>query len=333
MSAKRFQFDAEDYERAFALGPGAGFACNSLAELFGFVMGLLTWNKDHMAARLRIPESAKAVLTGPGAWWFRGVDSDQFPLHSGIYWRKIKGLCYSRPVADPEDLDRRLRHEYFQQTRRQFHELASYNVWDLLFEMQHYRLPTRLLDWTLNLATAAFFAVYYARQKEEEERCKPEHERKYVPSPTVWILNPRILSAVCLGEYALNDYPYLEMHGTPLEVRHWTKIPEIRGSKEFGKPNWIYRWLIRTPGHYPLNASWTNPRLAAQMGAFTLQTDAAPLDSLANGKDPKFLLKVRLEPKILASAWEELQSVGVDERYLFPERENLTKSIKEHRGL
>src|SRR5207237_10760509 len=100
--------------------------------------------------------------------------------------------------------------------------------------------------------------------------------------------------------------------------------------------------LVKTKGHYPLNASWTNARLAAQMGTFTLQAGTEPVDERAQrtkGEDPKlrFLLKVWLKPdsegKCLARAWQELQYIGVEERYLFPERENLTHSIKEHRGL
>src|SRR5437879_1408113 len=125
MPQESFQFKPADYERALALGPTEGFACHTLAELFAFVTGLLRWKG--LATGLRLPDSAKGVLTGPGAWWFRGVDSDRHPLHSGIYRRDVKKLRYSRPVTDANDLDRRLRHEYFQQTRRQFHDLTNFN--------------------------------------------------------------------------------------------------------------------------------------------------------------------------------------------------------------
>lgn len=45
-----------------------------------------------------------------------------------------------------------------------------------LFLMQHYGLPTRLLDWSESLLTASFFAVFNHR----------EHEH----SGCVWVLNP-----------------------------------------------------------------------------------------------------------------------------------------------
>ena len=33
--------------------------------------------------------------------------------------------------------------------------------WEILFDMQHYGLPTRLLDWSENLGIATFFAAVY----------------------------------------------------------------------------------------------------------------------------------------------------------------------------
>src|SRR5438477_586073 len=82
-------------------------------------------------------------------------------------------------------------------TRRQFHDRHTGDAWDLLAEMQHYRLPTRLLDWSLSLTTAAFFAVYYARQKGKAAADNLPANRTKLPDdsasnflPTVWILNP-----------------------------------------------------------------------------------------------------------------------------------------------
>jgi hypothetical protein len=112
MAKAKPQFASADYEKAFDLDQNKGFVCRTLAELFAFVTELLTW--EGLVERLRLEPDLKRVTKGPGAWWFRGADSDQYSLLSGIF--RPQDPSYSRPIADPDDLDRRLRHEYFQQT-------------------------------------------------------------------------------------------------------------------------------------------------------------------------------------------------------------------------
>ena len=52
--------------------------------------------------------------------------------------------------------------------------------WDLLFKMQHYGVPTRLLDWSENLLAAAYFALMAA----------PSHDHEGDCLPIVWCLDP-----------------------------------------------------------------------------------------------------------------------------------------------
>jgi len=341
-SGSNFGFSQDEYCEAFNLKPGESRLCNSIPELFAFVIGLLgelrnVESKAFERLNLVDRELADRVLTAPFPWWFRGSRADEYALNSGVFRTGKSGfaeLKYSTQIRSHADLDRRLQHEYFFLTRRRFEELTS-SVWDRLFEMQHCGMPTRLLDWTLNLTTTVFVAVYYARRKKQLHGM-----------PTVWILNPRILSGVFLGEYALNDYAYLELNGTPDELKDWKAVPDLKKKCEHavGRPNWIYNKLIQTTGHFPLQTSWTNPRLLAQAGCFTLQggDEASPLDELAREQPrhrPNYLLKVRLnrgsavDDSALENAWEQLHSIGMDERHLFPERDYIAKSIKERRGL
>lgn len=60
--------------------------------------------------------------------------------------------------------------------------------WTILYYMQHHGVPTRLLDWTINFATALFFAL----------SGNPE-------SPTVWILDPYALNEQSLGSRTISN--------------------------------------------------------------------------------------------------------------------------------
>jgi hypothetical protein len=336
-----FSFTETDYLKAFDVGRGESYQCDSLSEVIAYVIGLLDTlepperprqeRDSHPAVlfeRMRLDtiekSMASACLRSPYAWWFRGSDGEH-PLVSGVFREDLRELNYPMHLSNYEMLDRRLRHEYFLLVRRDKSEISS-SVWDRVFEMQHYGMPTRLLDWSMNLTTAVFFAVESAFKKQSAGEDV---------SPTIWMLNPRILSGVFLGEYALNDYAYLEMHGQKEELGGWTKIPSIQTAwkTSVGRPNWIYDTLIESTGHFPVLPSWTNSRLLAQAGAFTLQASKLPLDDVQREVSQRFLLKVRLNSEAVPVAERQLQRIGIERRSLFRESEHIARSIIQNRGL
>jgi hypothetical protein len=83
--------------------------------------------------------------------WFRGVKCRTYKLQPKIY-RDGKS---SEEVFEREG---RLLNRFRQRSQAYWREGYPQNDWEQLFAMQHYGIPTRLLDWSENLLVAAFFA-------------------------------------------------------------------------------------------------------------------------------------------------------------------------------
>ena|SRR5215471_20130844 len=126
--------------------------------------------------------TTKDVYEAP---WFRGHGSQHYVLTPSLYRTEAGRARLS------DDL---LRSEFMRKALPMVAERAPRDDWEWYFLMQHYRAPTRLLDWTDSALVALYFAL-----------------TSYSPSaganihPVVWALNP----------WALNRFQD-EDDGTPL---------------------------------------------------------------------------------------------------------------------
>jgi hypothetical protein len=101
---------------------------------------------------------------GPGPYWYRGHESSKFTLTPSLL-RHSNGI-----EKEPELYDKYLQTNVKELPRRS-------NSWETVFDMQHYGVPTRLLDWTEVVGVAMYFA--FSLQSDD---------------PCIYVLNPQRLT-------------------------------------------------------------------------------------------------------------------------------------------
>ena len=114
---------------------------------------------------------AKAELGNPKVCWYRGHPNARFYLLATLL-RYKNGLVKERSLFTnfKKFSDRILK-------RRD-------SDWETLFEMQHYGVPTRLLDWSETFGVALFFAATYNQSHHPDQ------------DAAVYLLDPMALNRI-----------------------------------------------------------------------------------------------------------------------------------------
>ena len=103
---------------------------------------MTTWNEFLEQVR-----QAESDLGQPSEVWYRG--------HSDESWDLTPSLLRHK---DWEDKEKKLFQEFTKTASRLFDKRT--NDWETLFDMQHYWVPTRLLDWTSVMGVAMAFILH-----------------------------------------------------------------------------------------------------------------------------------------------------------------------------
>jgi hypothetical protein len=226
--------------------------------------------------------------------WYRGVKHDAFDLVPGAYWHQNcdeVSLTNTFRLRAPAYLQR-----------------EPVDDWEWYFLMQHYGLPTRLLDWTENPLVALYFALDGAAEGER---------------PVVWMLDPGILNVISVGE----EDPDPIVPGGEF-TRHW--LPRDGYEKKFERrfKHGSRSYSNRAP--IAITPKRREQRIVAQQGMFTVHgADTHCLTKAFVGRRYRDRLhQLRVDPQSATTLREELRSLGISQSTLFPELSSVVMDIK-----
>ncbi len=241
---------------------------------------------------IRVIEDLQARATGE--LWYRGTSDISSDLLPSLY----------RPRANPDAFPNGLSELEAQLVARfrdrslPYHTRSLTDTLETLFFMQHFGVPTRLLDWTANPFVGLFFALRSAKVGDRV---------------AVWILDPSAWNRAALARASFQ--------GGPLDPGHEL----LAGYKDVGNIPGLSQAPVAIFGAH------NSPRIVAQQGAFVIfGSKTTPMETLyRRGEFPEgSMSRIVISGVAIRTLRESLFAHGITEGALFPDLEGLGRDLR-----
>lgn len=215
--------------------------------------------------------------------WWRG-QSEDWPLLSGIH---RPDLC---PQAKQNRCEKDLTRRFLLGARTRHDHWPEGDYTLQLAMMQHYRLPTRLLDWT----ESPLFALFFAVQNSDDR------------PGVLWALAPAKLNEKEFHAAMLLS-PYRE------DVQILFKSPFVDSVEDVDK-------IAAVPIRH------VDIRMTVQLSVFSIHGRSVPLNK--HDGNEQFLIKFEIPPESKRSLRLDLIAFGIREANIFPDLDHLADELK-----
>lgn len=176
--------------------------------------------------------------------------------------------------------------------------------WDKLFFMQHYGVPTRLLDWTENPFVAIYFAMTPVRVTPDKDASL------WLCDPIKW--NSHVMSQQSGAKGILDQSARFLKQYSPDAV-----VDDVPN-----QPIMMY-------------GTYNSPRIVAQRGGFALFGNSSdPMEEIhkKGGFSAQCLRKVVIKKDVINDIRSSLLRKGFTESVVFPDLDGLSKEIRREFG-
>ncbi len=219
---------------------------------------------------------AQEELDNPTEVWFRGQQRHDYYLLPSLL-RFNEGL----------EKEQEMFHKFRRFAERIFKNKAS--EWETLFDMQHYGIPTRLLDWTETFGIALYFATYSQRDVDS----------------AIYLLDPKKLNKKS-GKESVIRLPHEEKDFSYSGV-YWERKP------------------FKANAPIAIEPIFNNDRMIAQRAMFTVHNDdTAPIEDMF----PDAIKKVILPTDAIPSALEFLKVSNINEYSVYPDLAGIARYLR-----
>lgn len=240
-----------------------------------------------------------------GPLWFRGAGKSTHALLPTLYRHKRHKTATALGNLEKQLIVR------FRQRSIPFLTRSLTDDWDMLFFMQHYGIPTRLLDWTENPFMGLYFAVMSSPFSGKTKAGNVV--LSFSSDAAIWVLDP-----IAWNRHALRHQGFDKGVLTPSDEALQSYKPMTPLSDMNVQPVALY-------------GAHNSPRIVAQRGAFTIfgQSTKGMEQAYASERFPAgCLTKIVLERSALPAMRSAILKHGITESVVFPDLDGLAKEMK-----